>query len=101
MISKFLQVNSFYHTARYILQKPGGVVLLVEGVRGHDFKLMAVDFQTQQQMRLGKEKAGAHFILSFHPKENPSDELMTKLALNYLARLEVKDTQFAIVKHSN
>jgi MobA/VirD2-like, nuclease domain len=101
MISKVLKANSFYHTSRYVLQKEGAQVLLVEGVRGHDFKLMAGDFATQQQMRPDKETAGAHFILSFHPDEKPSDELMTRLAQEYLKRLGIVNTQFAIVKHTD
>lgn len=101
MISKALKAHSFYHTCRYVLQKEGAQVLDVEGVRGHDFKLMAEDFETQQQMRPGKEKAGAHFILSFHPDEKPSDELMKKLAQEYLTRLGIVNTQFAIVKHTD
>jgi len=101
MISKVLKAHSFYHTCRYVLNKEGAEVLVVEGVRGHDFKLMAEDFDTQQQMRPGKEKAGAHFILSFHPSEKPSDELMAKLAKEYLTRLGILNTQFAIVKHTD
>jgi hypothetical protein len=101
MISKSLKAHSFYHTSRYVLQKKGAEVLLAEGVRGYDFKLMAEDFLTQQQMRPGKEMAGAHFILSFHPKEKPSDELMKSLAQEYLTRLGVVNTQFAIIKHTD
>lgn len=101
MISKALKATSFYHTARYVLQKEGAEVLLAEGVRSHDFKLMADDFLTQQQMRPGKEKAGGHFILSFHPSEKPTDALMKKLAQEYLTRLGVVNTQFAIVKHTD
>lgn len=73
MISKFLKANSFYHTCRYICQKKGSEVLVAEGVRDHDYKVMAEDFLRQQQTRPGKEKAGAHIILSFHPDDNPSD----------------------------
>jgi hypothetical protein len=101
VISKILKANSFYHTARYVLQKEGAQVLVVEGVRGHNFKLMAGDFATQQQMRPDKETAGAHFILSFHPDEKPSDELMKTLAQEYLNRLGIVNTQFAVVKHTD
>lgn len=101
MISKALKAFSFYHTSRYVLQKEGAEVLFADGVRDHDFKLMAVDFEGQQQMRPGKEKAGAHFILSFHPSEKPSNELMTQLAKEYLERLGVTNTQIVIVKHTD
>lgn len=101
MISKSLKAQSFYHTCRYVLQKPEAEVLVVEGVREDDFKLMAEDFEAQQGLRPGKEKAGAHFILSFHPSEKPSDELMRTLAQEYLAKLGIVNTQFAVVKHTD
>lgn len=101
MISKFLKANSFYHTCRYVCQKKGAQVLLAEGVRGHDFRLMAEDFQSQQQMRPGKGKAGAHLILSFHPDDKPSDELMQRMAQKYLDRMGLQNTQIAIVKHTD
>jgi hypothetical protein len=101
MISKFLKANSFYHTCRYICQKKGSEVLVAEGVRDHHYKVMAEDFLRQQQTRPGKEKAGAHIILSFHPDDNPSDELMQEIAGEYLARMELQNTQVVIVKHTD
>lgn len=101
MISKSLKAHSFYHTCRYVLQKPGAEVLVAEGVREDDFKLMAEDFEAQQRLRPGKEKAGAHLVLSFHPSEKPSDELMRTLAKEYLAKLGIVNTQFAVVKHTD
>src|SRR6185437_5382839 len=101
MISKALKAHSFYHAARYVCEKKGAEVLYTDGVRGHDPKLMAEDFLSQQQMRPGKEKAGGHFILSFHPAEKPSDELLQTIAREYLDRLGVTNTQVAVVKHTD
>src|SRR5579872_6343134 len=101
MISKALKAHSFYHAARYVCEKKGAEVLIADGVRGHDPKLMAEDFLSQQQMRPGKEKAGAHFILSFPPDEKPSDELLRTIAREYLVRLGVTNTQVAIFKHTD
>ena len=71
MISKAVPANSFYHTCRYISNKPGAEVLLTEGVREHSYKLMAEDFIRQQRMRPSKQMACFHGILSFYPGENP------------------------------
>lgn len=101
MISKPIPADSFYHTCRYICQKPGAEVLIAEGVRGHNYKVMAQDFIEQQQLRPGKEKACLHAILSFHPSEKPSDEIMMEIAREYLKRLKFVDTQFAVVKHTD
>ena len=76
MISKPVPANSFYHTCRYITQKLGAEVLLSEGVRTHDFKLMAADFEMQKQLRPSKTMACFHSILSFYPGEKPSDAMM-------------------------
>ncbi len=101
MISKPVPADSFYHTCRYICQKPGAEVLIAEGVRGHNYKVMAEDFIRQQQLRPTKEKACFHSILSFHPKEKPSDEIMMEIARKYLERLGFVNTQFSVSKHTD
>ncbi len=101
MISKPVPANSFYHTCRYISNKPGAELLVAEGVRGHDYKLMADDFQTQQQLRPDKKQACFHSILSFYPGEKPSDEIMKEIAMKYLKELGIVNTQYAISKHTD
>ncbi len=101
MISKPVPAHSFYHTCRYICQKTGAEVLIAEGVRGHDYKLMAEDFLNQQQMRPTKEKACFHSILSFYPGEKPSDEMMKEIARKYLEKLGIVNTQVAVSKHTD
>jgi len=101
VISKPIPASSFYHTCRYICQKPGAEVLSTEGVRGHNYKVMAEDFIRQQQLRPDKGKACFHSILSFHPSEKPSNEMMTEIARKYLERLGIVNTQFAIVRHTD
>lgn len=101
MISKPVPANSFYHTCRYISNKPSAELLIAEGIRGHDYKLMAEDFQTQQQLRPDKKKACFHSILSFYPGERPSDETMKEIALKYLKELGIVNTQYAINKHTD
>jgi len=101
MISKPVPADSFYHTCRYICQKPGAEVLIAEGVRGHNYKVMAEDFIRQQQLRPTKEKACFHSILSYHPKEKPSNEIMMEIAREYLKRLGIVNTQFSVSKHTD
>lgn len=101
MISKPIPANSFYHTCRYISNKPGAELLAAEGVRGHDYKLMAEDFLTQQQLRPDKKQACFHSILSFYPGEKPSDEIMKEIAIKYLKELGIVNTQYAISKHTD
>lgn len=101
MISKIVQADSFYHTCRYICASPGMEIVQSEGVRDHDFKLMAADFETQAQLRPGKQKACLHAILSFYPGEKPSDEQIREIVNKYLQELKITDTQTTIVKHTN
>ena len=101
MISKPVPANSFYHTCRYIAQKQGAEVLLSEGVRTHDFKLMAADFEMQKQLRPSKTMACFHSILSFYPGEKPSDAMMREIATKYLKELGIVNTQYAVSKHTD
>lgn len=101
MISKHLVANSFYHTCKYITDKPGAELLVAEGVRGYDVKLMAEDFATQQSLRPEKKRACMHAILSFYPGEILSDEKMKTIAKEYLDKLAVTNTQYVISKHSD
>jgi hypothetical protein len=101
MISKPIPANSFYHTSRYVCQKKGAEVLIAEGVRGHDYKLMAEDCLRQQRTRPSKGNAVFHSILSFHPDEKPSDEMLKEIARKYLDRLGIVNTQFAVSKHTD
>ncbi|MEP6748324.1 MAG: relaxase/mobilization nuclease domain-containing protein [Bacteroidota bacterium] len=101
MISKPVPANSFYHTCRYIAQKQGAEVLLSEGVRTHDFKLMAADFEMQKRLRPAKKMACFHSILSFYPGEKPSDATMREIANKYLQELGIVNTQYAVSKHTD
>lgn len=101
MISKVFSGHSFYHACRYVVNKPGAEVLECEGVRGHNFKVMSDDFITQQRLRTEKEKACFHCSLSFYPGEKLSDEMMIKIAKEYLEKMKITNTQFAITKHTD
>ena len=101
MISKHATANSFFHTCRYVCVKPGAEVLVSEGVRGHDYTLMAEDFLAQQELRPQKEHACMHAILSFYPGEKPTDELIKEMATQYLKNIGIVETQYVIVKHTD
>jgi hypothetical protein len=101
MISKHVPSGSFYHTCRYACNRLEAEILVTEGVRGHDYKLMAGDFLIQQQMRPSKEKACFHGILSFYPGEKPSDEMMVEIAEKYLNKLGITNTQYSVIKHTD
>ncbi len=72
-----------------------------EGVRGHDYRLMSDDFIMQQQLRTEKEKACFHCSLSFYPGEELSNEELVKIAKEYLDKLGIVNTQYAITKYTD
>jgi hypothetical protein len=77
------------------------VVLEAEGVRGHDHKLMAIDFTSQQNLRPALKNAVFHGILSFYPGEKVSDEKMVEIAKEYLQEMGIVNTQYIITKHTD
>jgi len=103
MVSKVLPAGgSAYHTCRYVYQDLNRARLIFsQGVREHDYRLMAEDFEHQHQLHPQVEKAVFHSVLSFPPGENPDDRLMVELGRKYMARLGLEDTQYVIVRHTD
>lgn len=102
MISKVITGSSFYGCCRYICEDEGrATVLDAEGVRDYNYRLMAHDFETQRGDLSGKKKAVFHGILSFYPGESLTDELLVTIAKEYLEKIGMSDTQFAIAKHTD
>jgi Relaxase/Mobilisation nuclease domain len=102
MISKICVGHSFYGSIRYICHElKKAEILAVEGVRGHDHKLMIQDFERQHGLRPEKKQACFHGILSFYPGEKPTDNTIVEIAGKYLEGLNILNTQFAIVKHTD
>lgn len=103
MLSKiFITGKSFGETCKYVCQDLARAeVLAVEGVRGHDHRLMEKDFELQHQFMPGKEKPVFHGMLSFPPGEDPGDDKMVEIARKYLEEIRMTDTQYAIVKHTD
>jgi len=102
MISKVFSGHSFYGSIRYVCQElKHAEIMKVEGVRVHDIQLMIEDFVRQHQLRPEKKQACFHSILSFYPGEKPTDKTIVEIAEKYLQQLNITDTQFAIIKHTD
>jgi len=101
MLSKvFLTGKTFSQTCQYVCQDlVRSEVLAVEGVRGHNHRLMAEDFEVQHQFWPEKEKPVLHVSLSFPRGEVLGDDLMVLIARQYLNEIGMRNTQYAIVKH--
>jgi hypothetical protein len=99
MISKVIIGKSFSGICRYICaDQKRAVVLAVEGVRSHDYRSMATDFDNQRARRPSLSNPVFHGILSFYPGEKISDTKMIEIAEEYLEKLGISETQFVITK---
>jgi len=103
MISKILPAaRSFHSCCRYVCQDQSRAeVLKAEGVRGHNYKSMAQDFEHQRILRPDKHQAVFHAVLSFYPGENVADKKMVEIAEKYLERIGMVNTQYVVAKHTD
>lgn len=103
MLSRvFITGKSFKETCQYVCQDlTRAEVLSVEGVRGHDYKSMAEDFEVQHRFWPEKEKPVFHAALAFPRGEELSNDKMVEIAREYLQKIGMQDTQYAVVKHTD
>lgn len=76
-------------------------VLYQEGVRGHDFKLAARDFELVAQLRDTIGKPVFHAVLTFHRDEELEDAQKVELALKYLDGVGMVKTQRLVAAHND
>ena len=103
MIAKtFLTGQTFGRTCEYLCQDQSRAeILAAEGVRTQNYRLMAADFEWQHQLMPEKEKPVYHCALSFSPGEQVADEQLIRLGRQFLEKVELVNTQYALVKHTD
>ena len=100
MISKIISGKSFKRLCEYLCKIEGrALVIGSEGVRDYNYELMTTDFERHRGMNRNVKSPVLHLILSYYPGEQISDEMMAKIAKEYLELHGIKNTQFAIIKH--
>lgn len=105
MIAKIIKGTNFGGVVNYMLNKREGEakILQANGVRCSSSSDIAYDFNLQASMRPNVQKPVCHTILSFSVSdaERLADEMMVKIANEYLAKMGYGDTQSLIVRHSD
>src|ERR1700721_2834016 len=104
MISKtFITGKTFRESCLYVCEDlERAQILEVEGVRKHDLRLMAEDFETQQAWaNQVKENPVYHTVLSYPHGEDPGDEKLVEISNRFLQKIALEDTQHIIVKHTD
>jgi hypothetical protein len=110
MIAKIIKSGaSFSKTANYLLdekklsadglKKPK--IIAIDGVSDENADAMAEDFEMQVLMNENIKNTVGHISLSFPPddKDKLTDEFMVELAKEYMEKMKIVDTPFAIVRH--
>ena len=105
MIAKIIKGTNFSGVVNYMLSKreDEAKVLQAIGVRSSLPNDIAHDFNLQASMRPNVQKPVCHTILSFsaHDSERLTDDVMVKIANEYIEKKGYGDTQSLIVRHSD
>ena len=103
MIAKIVKGASFKGCVQYVTGKDNATVLASDGVLLGSVSEIADSFEYQKVLNPRCSKPVGHIALSFKPedKEKLTDEMMTKIALEYMELMGIRDTQFLLVRHHN
>jgi hypothetical protein len=101
MIARIFEPGgSFGRTCQYVAEDlTRAQVLWQEGVRGHDYRLAARDFELVAALRDTISKPVFHAVLTFHGDENLDSGQKVGLALKYLDGVGMVNTQRLIAEH--
>lgn len=101
MIGKVVTGKSFGGCVRYVVNKVDAKVLYVEGIRIENTSQMIQDFNMQRKVNPGLGNAVGHISLnwSINDKVKLTSENMIEIAMKYLDKMKIRDTQFILVQH--
>ena len=105
MIAKIIKGADFGGVINYMLSKQEGkaMVLASNNIGFTDQNLCVHEFALQASMRPNVQKPVCHTILSFsaNDADQLTDDMMIKIANEYLEKMGYADTQSLIVRHSD
>lgn len=101
MMGKIVIGKSFGGCIRYVTEKEGAQVLYADGIRMENNKQMIHDFNMQRKLSPSLGQAVGHISLNWSEEDKGklSPEKMVEMAMEYLAKMKIKDTQVLIVQH--
>ena len=101
MIGKIMKAASFSRCVHYVTGKEDARILASDGVLLTTTQDIIDSFEFQRQMNPKISKPVGHIALSFLPedKDKLTDEMMVKIAKEYMELMGIKDTQFLLVRH--
>ncbi len=102
MMAKIVHGSNFKGVVDYILDKNKGVQLVAhEGLFMENKDTIAMSFNIQSQMNVKVAKPVGHIALSFSKEDEPRliNRVMAGIALEYMEKMGIRDTQFFIARH--
>ena len=102
MMAKITKGSDFKGVVDYILDKDKGTQIVAsDGLFMENKDTIAMSFDIQCQMNNKVSKPVGHIALSFSKKDEPhlTSRVMAAIALEYMERMGIRDTQFFIARH--
>ena len=102
MMAKITKGSDFKGVVDYILDRNKGTQLVMhEGLFMENKYTIAMSFNTQSQMNSKVSKPVGHIALSFSKEDEVrlTNRVMAGIALEYMERMGIRNTQFFIARH--
>lgn len=102
MMAKITKGSDFKGVVDYILDKDKGTQIVAsDGLFMENRETIAMSFNAQSQMNNKVSKPVGHIALSFSKEDEPrlTNRVMAGIALEYMERMGIRDTQFFIARH--
>lgn len=102
MMAKITKGSDFKGVVDYILDKnKNAQVIAFDGLFMENKDTIAMSFNVQWQMNSKVSKPVGHIALSFSKEDEPrlTNRVMAGIALEYMERMGIRDTQFFIARH--
>ncbi len=101
-MAKIVKGSDFKGVVDYILDKNKGTRIVArDGLFMENKDTIAMSFDIQSQMNVKVAKPVGHIALSFSKEDEPrlTDYAMASIALEYMERMGIRNTQFLIARH--
>ena len=102
MMAKITKGSDFKGVMDYIIDKNKGTqIVAAEGLFMENKDTIAMSFNVQRQMNIKVSKPVGHIALSFSKEDEPrlTNRIMASIALEYMERMGIRDTQSLIARH--
>ncbi len=102
MMAKIVKGSDFKGVVDYILDKNKGTRIVArDGLFMENRDTIAMSFDIQSQMNVKVAKPVGHIALSFSKEDEPrlTGRAMASIALEYMERMGIRNTQFFIARH--